>query len=152
MIFVYKTMVLVQLTMVLVQLTCWPLLPLVPTRSPRHAERSRSTPWRRPELGNSRRHPAGSSVVQAGPEPSPWWYHPSEPPGWGGGGGREVSKGKRKEGRRERQNGRQKKRKERLIRDENNDSTVKLIDTDCPGDNEEQSFMNCFLIIIYTSY
>ena len=62
-------------------LTSLSVLPLVPTRSPRHAERSRSTSWRRPELGTARRRPAGSSVVQAGPSPSPWWYHPSEQPG-----------------------------------------------------------------------
>lgn len=43
------------------------LLPLVPTKSPRHAERSRSMPWRQPELGSSHRRPAGSSVVPAGP-------------------------------------------------------------------------------------
>lgn len=70
---------------------------------------------------------------------------------WEGGGRGELGMEEgRKEGR-GRQNGRQRKRKERLIRDENNDSTVALIDTDCPGDNERQSFfMNCFLIIIYS--
>lgn len=78
-------------------------LPLVPTRSARRAEHSRSTPWHRPEPCTSRRRPAGSSVVQAEPEPSPWWYHPSEPPGWG----KRVTRGDR-EG--------QNKRKERLIR------------------------------------
>lgn len=72
-------------------------LPLVPTRSPQHAERSRSTLWRQPQLGSSRRRPAGSSVVQAGPWPSPWWCHPSEPPGWGE-GWREVSEGRTVEG------------------------------------------------------
>lgn len=57
-------------------------LPLLPTRSPRRGERSRSTPWRRPELGSSRRRPLGSSVALVGPLPSPWWCRPSARPGW----------------------------------------------------------------------
>lgn len=57
-------------------------LPLLPTRSPRRGERSRSTPWRRPELGSSRRRPLGSSVALGGPWPSPWWCRPSARPGW----------------------------------------------------------------------
>ena len=60
-----------------------------------------------------------------------------------------VRKEGRKEGGRDTENRRQKKRKERLIRGENNDSSVKHIDSVCPGDREKWSFlMDCSRFII----